>query len=66
MNSYSLESDVDCSSINENLRFANLLGFRRFKHQDNGIKVNFANVEGPLYTIAVVVPVYYIYFIFYL
>lgn len=58
MNSkFIVQSVVDHDSIEEKYRFNNLLGFKSLKHLNTGLKVNFANVAGPLYTIAVVVPV---------
>ena len=43
--------------MEETFRFNNLTGFKSFKHSNTGLNVNFANVAGPLYTMAVVVPV---------
>lgn len=54
---FTLQSRIDCESIEEKFRFNNLIGFKRFKHSNTGLNVNFANVAGPLYTMAVVVPV---------
>lgn len=58
---FSLHSAIDCSKVDENekLNFSNLIGFKRFKHCDTGLNINFANVSGPLYTMAVVVPVHH-------
>lgn len=54
---FTLQSKIDFESIEEGFIFNNLLGFKSFKHNDTGLNVNFANVSGPLYTMAVVVPV---------
>ena len=56
---FSLQSVIDCKNADENdaLNFSNFIGFKRFIHSDTGLNVNLANVSGPLYTLAVVVPV---------
>lgn len=54
---FSLKSKIDSVSIEEEFRLNNLNGFKTYKHNDTGLNVNFANISGPLYTMAVVVPV---------
>jgi hypothetical protein len=54
---FSLQSRINCDELDENQRFNNLIGFKRFKHNDTGLNMNFADVSGPLFTMAVVVPV---------
>lgn len=52
-----IQSVIDYDSIEEKYRFDNLLGFKGLKHLNTGLKVNFANVAGPLFTMSVIVPV---------
>jgi len=54
---FSLQSSINCDEFDENQRFNNLLSFKRFNHNDTGLNLNLADVSGPLFTMAVVVPV---------
>lgn len=54
---FSDQSYIESRFIDEKFRFNNLVEFKSYKHNETGLTVNFADVSGSLYTMAVVIPV---------
>ena len=48
---------LETSSNGKSELFPGVNGFKSFKHDVCGLKVNFADLSGPLYSMSVVVPV---------